>query len=353
MVSVPAHLLLWVAAAVAAAAFLAAVVAERLHAARTARVARLAFGPAGRPAAWARVAPWLRVAAVPSLAWGAVILGFHDPVVASGPPRREGSRHLLIALDASPSMQLKDAGPGPEKVSRAVRAGQVAQAILDRMDAETTRVSLVAFYSKAIPVLQETYDKEVVRNVLDGLPMYVAFEPGSTDVQAGVSKALEMARPWPRQSTVLVVLSDGDTSAGKSPLAVPDSVADVVVIGVGDPNRSTVINGHSSRQDSDSLRHLASRLKGLYHDGNLKHLPTSVLQGLSVVTPQDGLGWGLRQVAMAAATAGASVLALLGPALILAGAPGAWRRGRRGLVPGREVGIMNAGAGAPDPRMNA
>src|SRR5690606_32183887 len=301
---------------------------EWLHARRTRRIARLAFGPAGRPALWAQAAPHIRVAALVAAAWGAATLLMYDPVERDDRPAREASKHLLVCLDVSPSMMLEDAGPDAEKVSRAVWGGKLVQGILDRLDTETTRVTLFAFYTDGLPVVQETFDKEVVRNALDGLPMYVAFEPGATDVNKGVAAALDHARIWPRDSAMLVVVSDGDSSAGRDPISRPDSIADVVVMGVGDPYRSTIINGHASRQDAPSLKQLAARLGGIYHDGNQKHLPSGVLDGISVTSPRASEAVSLRDAALVAVGAGASVLALLAPALILLGRPATYRRAR-------------------------
>lgn len=315
-------------ALIALAALASTALAEWLHARRVARVARLAFGPAGRPATWALAAPAFRCAGVALAVFGAVVLMRYDPVETYGKPARQASKQLLFLLDVSPSMTLKDAGPDVEKVSRGVWAGKVAQAILDRLDTETTRVSLTAFYTKSLPVVTETFDKEVIRNALDGLPMYVAFEPGPTDIHKGVTAALQQARVWPAGSAMLVIISDGDASAISGTLSKPDAIADVIVIGVGDPHKSSIINGHGSRQDADSLKVLAARLGGIYHNGNEKHLPTHVLDALSLTSPRRRGGMTQRTIGLASAAAGSSILALLGPALVLAGAPGHVRRGR-------------------------
>ena len=46
-----------------------------------------------------------------------------------------GYRHLIIALDVSPSMQLKDSGSGKDQ-SRAARAGEVMMSLLQRIAIE-------------------------------------------------------------------------------------------------------------------------------------------------------------------------------------------------------------------------
>lgn len=309
-----------------------AIAAERLHARRVHRVARLAFGEQARPALWARIAPTVRVLGVLLTSWGALALYSYDPVENFGRPTRQASKQLLICLDVSPSMMLKDSGPGADKVSRGQWAGKVAQGILDRLDTETTRVTLYGFYTSALPIVKETFDKEVISNALDGLPMYVAFEPGPTDVRKGVSKALEAAKVWPSRSAMLVVLSDGDSSGSTAPVNLPDSIADVIVIGVGDPYRSTMINGHGSRQDADSLKNLAAQLKGLYHNGNEKHLPSSILDNLSLTSPRSGSGIGLREAAITSLIAGSAMIAFIGPLLVLFGRPRSFRRARGRVV---------------------
>ncbi|MDZ4830628.1 MAG: VWA domain-containing protein [Phycisphaerae bacterium] len=317
----------YLAIAVLVTAFV--VLVEWLHWRRVARVARLAFGTSGHPTFWVRAVPILRPLAAGAAAWGLLFLATFDPVEIDRRPARDASKHILIALDVSPSMQIKDAGPDVAKMSRAAWAGRVVQGILDRIDMETTRITVVAFYTDVLPIVQETYDKEVIRNALDGLPMWIAFEPGPTDVQKGVAKALEFARPWPRGSATLVVVTDGDANAPSVPAYVPASVADTIVIGVGDSSRASPVGGHSSRQNPTSLQQLALRLNGIYHNGNVKHVPSDVLDRLTMIQPRIGDKLAARDAALLAAGFGCFTLALLGPALTLFGRPRAFVRGRR------------------------
>lgn len=316
---------LGVAVAVACLVF----VAELLHARRIRRVAYLAFGPDAKPALWTSIASPLRVAAAGCATWALLILVSVDPQVYGEPPTREASKHLLIALDVSPSMQLIDAGPGYEKQSRALWAGKLVEGVLDRLDPSTTRVSLVAFYTDARPILTETYDKEVVSNVLDGLPVYAAFEPGTTKLAEGVNATLEVAKSWMPGSATLLVVSDGDALGSVAPNRVPAAIADTIVLGVGDPHRTMEVGGHASRQDTTSLKTLAARLGGQYHQGNEKHIPSAMLEELTMIEPRIGADQGLRELALILGTLGTAALALIGPMLSLVGRPRSWERARR------------------------
>jgi len=310
----------------ALAALVLAAVAEHFHAKRVARIARLAFGPAGKPAPWARAAPVARIAGLALAAFGATALVLYDPIEGDGEPNPRASRQLLVVLDVSPSMNLSDAGPGNDKIMRGVWAGQVLQGILDRLDMKDTRVSMIAFYTTAIPMLQDSTDKNVLANLMDGLPLYTAFKPGETDMQAGIVAAFDMAKGWARKSTTLVVISDGDLSKPVNPPARPASIADTIVIGVGDPNRATTVSGHASRQDAWTLKSLAGKLDGYYHDGNSKHLPREILEKLTMIAPRVSDALGLREAALIALGVGCALLGLIGPMLAMFGAPRAYLR---------------------------
>ncbi len=309
-----------VAELTACAVVILAAGAELLHARRCRRIALLAFGPSARPALWARLAPLLRIAGLAALAWGLTTLLLLKPKIhgAEEIPASE-YRHLVLLLDVSPSMKLQDAGP-TGKQSRAQRATDLLQSFFERVPIQRYRTTIVGVYNGAKPVVMETTDLEVVRNILTDLPMNYAFRPGPTDIFAGLEEAARIARPWPPGTATVVLLSDGDTVPASGMPRMPASVAHVLVVGVGDPQAGKFIEGHQSRQDVSTLRQVAVRLGGTYHNGNDKHLPTALLQRINLVRGKSI--WQRltpREYAMLACGAGASVLALLPLALFLGG----------------------------------
>ena len=88
------------------------------------------------------------------------------------------------------------------------------------------------------------------------------------------------------------------------------------------------VGGHDSRQDTASLEQLALRLGGTFHQGNQKHLPSKLLDELSMVVPRIGDKAGLRELALILSVLGASAIALIGPALSSFGRPRSWTRAR-------------------------
>ena len=324
---------------------LLAALAEWLHARRCRRVARLAFGPGGQAHEWTRIAPALRVAACGALAWGFVTLLLVGPHAARSDLIPEGGfRHLVLALDVSPSMQLEDAGPDG-KQPRTQRAGEVLMSLLNRIATDQTRISIVAFYTDAKPVVVDTFDLEVVKNALNDLPLDLAFDVGKTKLLEGVRAAAELAKPWQPDSATLVVVSDGDTIPDTGLPELPRSIQRTLVVGVGDPRAGRFIDGHQSRQDFSTLRQLAGRLRGEYFDANEKHLPSTLLAALSKSLPlRDTHERGRRELALAAVGLGGFILAGLPLALALWGC--AWQAGisfqRARAVPARTSGEAEA-----------
>ena len=311
--------------------------AEWLHVRRCRRVARLAFGPTGTPREWTTVAPWLRVAATGALVWGfTTLLAIGPQTVRQVDLAPEGGyRHLVIALDVSPSMRLADAGP-EGKQSRAQRASDVVMSLLQRVATDQVRVSIVAFYTGAKAVVVDTFDMEVVKNCLNDLPLDIAFNVGKTELLEGVRQSADLAKSWQPDSATLVIVSDGDTIPDAGMPQLPHSILNTLVVGVGDPLMGKFIDGHQSRQDASTLRQLAARLRGDYFDANRKHLPSASLMALSHSLPlRDTRERGLREAALACLGLGGFTLGLLPLALALWGSP--WQAGNRSgrAVPAR------------------
>jgi Ca-activated chloride channel family protein len=279
--------------------------------------------------------PLLRVAALGVLAWGFLVLLQIDRAIQEGrkePAAKQDEpplHHLVIGLDVSPSMHLKDAGMSGQE-ARGEQARDLVRSVLERLDLRSTRLSIIAFYSDARPVVVDTSDPEVVHNILNDLPLEHAFAPARTDLYSAVRSSAELGRKWEPGTATLLLVSDGDTLPAREIPPLPVSFGGVLVVGVGDPHRGLYLDGHLSRQEVDSLRRLALRLGGLYHDGNRKHLPTEVLSRACRSVPARKRGpLHRKELAVLAVGAGAALLAFLAPLLAFAGAPTVTPGGRR------------------------
>ncbi len=305
------------------------VAAELLHFARVLRAAPLAFGPKRARFPLAILTPILRTLAVAALAWGLTVLTVLAPKShKAGEIKESEYRHLVLVLDVSRSMEVEDAGPSG-KQKRAERAADLIQSFFERVQAERYKTTVIAVASDAKPVVLDTTDREVIRNILTELPMRHAFKPGETNLFAGLEQAARIAKPWNPNSAILMVVTDGDTVPATGMPKMPASIGNnVVMVGVGNPTVGKSLGGHTTRQDASTLRQVATRLQGSYHDGNEKHMTTELVSRIDdKARTKEEDQWGPREYALLAVATGASVLALLPAFLQLIGT--GWNPGRR------------------------
>ena len=293
-------------------ALLLAAVGEALHHARVRRIASLAFGPGGRLPVLAAVAPFARVLAATALAWGLSTLLYVEPKIHKGEEiAPEEWRQLVLVHDVSPSMLLKDAGPNGD-MTRAARAKQLVDSLFERVPIGKFKITVIATYNGAKPVVEQTTDLEVVRHILSDVDMRFAFKSGTTKLFDGIAEAARMAKPWRVGSALLVIVSDGDTVPATGMPALPPSIGGTLVIGVGDHLAGKFIAGHQSRQDESTLRQVAIRLGGEFHNGNRRHVPSDVLSAAAADSRKPLIEQlTLREYALLAIAAASALLASL------------------------------------------
>jgi Ca-activated chloride channel family protein len=262
------------------------------------------------------------------LTWGLLTLLRIEPKVYNqGEIAENEYKHLILVLDVSPSMSLVDAGED-QKATRRNRASEILDSMFSRIPLRQYLISVIAVYSDAKPVLEDSRDVEVVRYILEELPMYHAFKPGKTNLFEGLSAAAHLAKTWNPNSAVVVVLTDGDTVPATGMPKMPVSISKVLVVGVGDSSVGAFIDGHQSRQDISTLRQVANRLHGIYHNGNQKQLSSQTINELIQSANKDErLQLTVREWALLATLVGSSLLVGIQVLLPLFGT--GFRGGRR------------------------
>ena len=290
--------------------------AEMLHLQRINRVRHLAFGTNSPIPAITYIAPVIRVFSIAALTWALTTLFTLQPKAHRSAnanidfPKNE-RRHLILLLDVSPSMKLRDAG-ADDKLSRTERASALLQSMLQRTTDEKLHFTMIAVYNGAKPVVKESRDIEVILNFLDGLPLSSVFPSGKTKLFDGITEAVAVAKDWPARSATLVIASDGDTVPSTGMPKLPPSIGSTLVLGVGNPTKGSFIDGSQSRQDAGTLSQIAARLGGSYHDGNKKHIPTKTIQKLGTLklsNEKDQLN--LREYALFTIAISALILAFI------------------------------------------
>jgi len=301
--------------------------AEWRHSLRIRKVVGLTFGPERKGSAWLTLSHILRPLALGLLAWSLITLYQVQPKVHKAKVLGEDEyRHLILVLDVSPSMRLEDSGLAGQQ-TRMQRASEVMESFFKRIVMAQMRFSVIATYTGAKPVVVDTRDPAVLRNILNDLPMHHAFEAGKTQIFSGLEEAAKIAEDWDRDSATIILVSDGDTVPAKGMPKMPPSVSDVLVIGVGNPTKGTFIDGKNSKQDASTLRQIALRLGGTYHDGNLKHLSSDLVEKITLIETESAVDkLGKREIALAGIVLSVLILVWLPWALRLLGT--SWRPGR-------------------------
>jgi Ca-activated chloride channel family protein len=283
--------------AIAAGVFVALIVAiaELLHTRRVSRVKFLAFGPDAEPRRWTRVVGPLRSVCLGAFVWAFVTLVLVKTGAFASAPAAIGSetRNVVFIADLSPSMYLTDSGVDGA-LSRRARMAEVFDGLLERVGGDVT-FTVIGFYTDALPVVSQVRDREVARNVFNDLPLVYAMGPGETNLGLSIQRSMGLIETFYKDSSYVFICTDGDSEALTQAIAVPPSVNRVTVLGIGDPNRPTFIDGRQSKQDPNTLRMLASMLGGNYYDVNTRHVPTSELDNLIV---RQGSGDKLDQTAL-------------------------------------------------------
>lgn len=150
---------------------------------------------------------WKRhlAAAATVMALAAFVFAFARPVMAVQVPREEAT--LVIVMDVSLSMDAADVDP------TRIDAAKAAAATFLELAPEDLRVGVVAFAGVAVTAASPTTDHAAVAATVDRLSL-----AEGTAIGEGIFTGLEVATLEGEIPAALVVLSDGETTVGRSEL---------------------------------------------------------------------------------------------------------------------------------------
>ncbi len=191
---------------------------------------------------------------------------FGEPVSVSN----EG-RDLLLALDLSDSMKIKDMVQAESTITRIEAIKQVASEFIERRHGD--RIGLIVFGQHSYLQSPLTFDRASVAIQLnEALP---GFAGSSTAIGDALGMGIKLLRNRPSEGRVLVLLTDGANTAGSDPV-VATSVASesgirVHTIGVGADSMETtdvagaaVVVDPSRDLDESTLQLIAEQTGGRY-----------------------------------------------------------------------------------------
>lgn len=156
--------------------------------------------------------------AVSLLAVAVLVLAIARPVVAVPVPREEAT--LILAIDVSLSMEADDVSP-----SRIDAARSAALQFVD-LAPDELRIGIVAFAGIALAAQPPTEDRAAVETAIERLSLAEGTAVGE-GIYAGIDLvALEAIE---EEAVHIVVLSDGETTAGRSEV---DAASEAASLGI-------------------------------------------------------------------------------------------------------------------------
>ena len=214
-------------------------------------------------AGFAANAPSKSVFAMAILIWLALVTAAARPVwIQERVQIPITGRDLLIALDISGSMQQRDFASGNESRFSAVQ--KIAGEFVNRRAGD--RVGLILFGSQPYLYAPLTFDLDSVVDFLSHAR--VGFAGQQTAIGDTIGLAVKVLRKRSAENRLLILLTDGDNSAGSldplegMQLAVEHGVR-VFVIGIG-IDHSNLSSSAASRRPVNVLPTIAESTGGVY-----------------------------------------------------------------------------------------
>lgn len=212
--------------------------------------------------------PWFAL-----LSWGLLCIAAARPQElgpVQAPP--QSGRDLMLAVDLSGSMEEPDMELGGRRVNRLTAAKAVLADFLDRRASD--RIGLIVFGQRAYAVSPLTLDRESVRRQLRDAMVGMAGR--ETAIGDAIGLAVKRLRTQPAEHRVLILLTDGENTAGvmtprkAAELAQAEHVRIHTIAFGGDGGMMSVfglqmpVPGMQDGIDEDTLRQVAEATGGQF-----------------------------------------------------------------------------------------
>lgn len=231
-----------------------------------------------------------------TLAWIALLVAtarpqsFGEPV---GVP--VSGRDLMLCIDISGSMREADLYAGNTRATRMAVVKQVARDFVARRAGD--RIGLVMFGSQAYVQTPLTRDHETVQHFLSEAAVGLAGR--STAIGDAIGLAVKRLRDRPDAAKVIILLTDGENSAGvieplqAARLAAQSNIR-IHAIGVGADAQTGLFNapfgGPRSELDEATLRAISDATGGQYFRARNQQELANIYREIDRLEPTDEQG---------------------------------------------------------------
>lgn len=170
-----------------------------------------------------------------SIIWALLVAAVAKPLWHGDPVTLPASgRDLLLAVDISGSMETADMQWQGEQFQRLTAVKSVVGDFVERRQSD--RLGLILFGSRAYLQAPLTFDRTTIKQLLH--EAQVGFAGEKTAIGDAIGLAVKRLRDRPQESRVLILLTDGDNTAGQlSPIQAAELAqtagVKVYTVGVG------------------------------------------------------------------------------------------------------------------------
>ena len=242
------------------------------------------------------------------MALGLLLAAFSAMVVAMARPQGDAGvktektegRNVMIALDLSRSMRVKDVNPD--------RLGQAKVLIYELLETlDTDRVGLIGFAGTASLYAPLTIDYTAIRETVEEIDERWA-EVGGSDISSAIKLATQTLKETGQKNNALVLISDGEELSGDLDAIIADAESSGVTIfsiAVGTENGGFVPNPDFadgfverdgsrvlSRLQPETMRKLAAETGGRYmiagRGADIPGMIESAIQGMDAFEAEAG-----------------------------------------------------------------
>ncbi|KIC39098.1 BatB protein [Ruegeria sp. ANG-R] len=193
-----------------------------------------------------------------SLIWALLVTALARPAYV-GPeiPLPAEGRDVMMAIDLSGSMDERDFAVNGRPTTRLGVVKEAADDFVERREGD--RVGLVLFSDRAYLQAPLTFDRDVVRQLLD--QAQVGLTGQKTAIGDAIAVSIKRLKDRPEEGRVLVLLTDGANNEGvmdpiKAARLAQELGIRIYTIGVG--------SGYSRDLDEGALRQIANLTGGEY-----------------------------------------------------------------------------------------
>lgn len=183
----------------------------------------------------------------------------------------QSGRDLMLAVDLSGSMQMKDFEVNGEYIDRLTALKMIAGDFIDKRKGD--RIGLILFGSNAYLQTPLTFDISTVKQLLR--ESAVGLAGNETAIGDAIGLAVKQLRDSPQSSRVLILLTDGNNNAGELTLEKAAEIAShsnlkvhTVAIGAKNVVVQTIFGSRqvnpSAEIDEKALKMVAEKTGGQY-----------------------------------------------------------------------------------------